>query len=131
MPSRVNSIINKRIRRGITRANVRVPNDAEEIQVVFDRTKFEIGTTRYVPLYRVGLYSGNQYLGGAEFGGGEITATTGARPGQRPLWDWGRWAIPDDVRTVSVQVEAYFDFECDLDVDFFILLFVIYLLKYS
>ena len=94
MASRVENVFNRRINRTTVSATVPVPRDAEQVQIVIDRTLFE-GLTRldqsicWARLYDNGT---DEYLGGCEWVGG-TKPLNGTRPGTRLLWSTAFWLL--------------------------------------
>lgn len=131
---------------------VRVPNSAKEIQFVFDRTKFELPSDKDEPgaeLFRCELNYGTEVfdtvlkvtdrevtragMSDGWFGGGcndaRIEKSRTPRPGQRMLWTFFSWFVPDkvssparqtsDFKEVPVRVRPFRPFHCLMHIEFF------------
>ena len=119
MSQRIENIIDGVIS-GKTSAAIEVPSGYSQVQVVIDRTRFEDMTTKDETLFEVGIYSGDNYLGGAGFAGGRFgpNDADSARPGMRMLWATYRTQLPSDVTELSVTIGAKKEFDCLSHVDF-------------
>lgn len=120
MSQRVESVVNEVLTGGRQSVRVRVPPNHSEVQVVFDRTRFEkpVRTPGDKTLCRIEIWDGREYLGGFGFGDLRISGDITARPGQRMLWTAGRWPLPRRTRQIDIVVFAAREFNCLMHVDF-------------
>lgn len=118
MAKRINAVVDSVLIEGVSSYKVKAPSGATEIQVVFDRSRFEETVRKTHSLCRVEIWSGPDYLGGLSFGDLRLDEVSSQRPGQRMLWTVGRWPL-GKARNVEILIHAERQFNCRLDVDFF------------
>lgn len=96
-----------------------IPPGHSEIQLVFDRTRFELPDTRKPgpELFRCELNFGDGWFG-AGFDDARVEGERAPRPGQRMLWSFCRWHIPRGAEAVDVRIRARHSFNCSMHVDF-------------
>ena len=98
--------------------DIPVPDGAEFIQVVIERQPFESIRRIDEAVCNIELWNGSDYMGGAQFRGGEIRGDElPNRPGQRMLWSYYKRRV-GAVKTYTLKVTAPQPFPCNVHVDF-------------